>query len=97
MRDLGKFWTDAAKSEALNMFGLMEGAYLNVSVLSARSLSEITRSPTALFCAMQCEGWRVETQEAPASFEPIWNEHFVFKIKRGDDPLDVSLCTKDFL
>lgn len=31
-RDLGQFRSDAAKAEKLNLFGLMEGAYINVTV-----------------------------------------------------------------
>jgi Ca2+-dependent lipid-binding protein len=75
----------------------MEGAYVNVRVICATDLQKLMSSPAAMFVAVRCEGRRSETQESLATFEPIWNEVFNFKIKRGDDPLDISLCTKDFL
>ena len=92
LQDLNAQKRDVAKTETLNQFGIMEGSVLIVSVVEARNLfnNELGGSIDP-FVLLGCEGQKIETSYKANTLNPIYNECFTFDIKRGDDPLKLTV------
>lgn len=86
---------DVAKTETLNQFGIMEGSVLIVTVVEGRNLmNEALGSGIDPFVLLECEGQKIETSYKSNTLNPIWNECFTFDIKKGSDPLKVSVWNR---
>lgn len=83
---------ETAKAEKINQFGIMEGSVLIVTICEARNLldTELIGNIDP-FVLLICEGQKIETSYKPDTNNPIWNECFTFDIKRGDDPLRLTV------
>lgn len=82
---------EVARSEAMNQFGIMEGSVLIVTVCEAKDIVHLGVERIDPFVMLQCEGQKIETSYKPDTKHPIWNEWFTFDIKRGDDPLRLTV------
>ena len=83
---------DIAKTEMMNQFGIMEGSVLIVTVIEARELQPaFFGGGIDPFVVLNIEGQKIETSYKASTLNPIWNEWFTFDIKRGDDPLRVTV------
>jgi hypothetical protein len=82
---------EVARSEAMNQFGIMEGSVLIVTVCEAKDIVHYGIERIDPFVMLQCEGQKIETSYKPDTKHPIWNEWFTFDIKRGDDPLRLTV------
>lgn len=76
----------------MNNFGIMEGSVLIVSVIEARELkSSSFGGGLDPFVVLECESQKIETSYRANTLNPIWNECYTFDIKRGDDPLKLTV------
>ena len=83
---------DIAKTEMMNQFGIMEGSVLIATVIESRDLQPaFFGGGIDPFVVLNIEGQKIETSYRANTLNPIWNEWFTFDIKRGDDPLRVTV------
>jgi len=85
---------DVARSESMNQFGIMDGSVLIVTLWEGKDLVHHAIDRIDPFVMFQCEGQKIESSYKPDSKHPIWNECFTFDIKRGDDPLRITVLDR---
>lgn len=98
IEDINNLKQDVARTETINQFGIMDGSVLIVTIVSAKDLRKIEFGRAVdPFVVLQCEGQRIESNFIRNNYNPVWNEKFTFDIKRGDDPLKISVYDRGTL